>query len=129
MKGVAELHDAADSLNAAIRGFEDAVNSYRPGVYASVPLDQLGDCTRALAWKRKGDVWLVVVEKRWPDSQQDADSPLIKASRETRLTAVPKLAELWGAITAALAVERQRVEQATRKVHDLTDHIFGSFQK
>lgn len=121
----AKLSKVTDDLNQAIRTSEFALQKLGLGVRARVELytrvlDDDGDTglevTTWLAFGKLDGKWRLLVETDRPDHDDSTEQPLVNASREDRLCASRKLADLLDAMTAVIDREIAEVEEALRRV-------------
>ncbi len=122
-----KLAQATDKLNASLTSVERAIAELSLGVRAEVDLssDEDGSYQR-LVFSKDGKSWrLFVREGHVIDPHPDEYTPLLNASRETRLTAVGKLKDLVDALVAAAEEECKRVEAKAAEADTIANNLMG----
>lgn len=96
------LDSETDKLNELLAKAETAIGEMRMGVCARVPFSG-----RELSWEKHGSQWMLMV---YFDAVQK--TPLLKASRELRVSAVEHLDELVVALMKEVARQETEVRDA-----------------
>ena len=124
------LHEATDRLNKVLLRCEEALSELKLGVSAAVTLDEDEQgWYRALRFGKSGGQFKLLIETG-VDGDPDVNiTPLVSASRETRLEAVNALPELYKRLLAAFEAEIERVNTSIKSVEELTDDLRAKARK
>ncbi len=113
------LGGAADQLNASLEAVEKDLAGLKLGVTASVLLSSNEhDFEEWLTFQKHGNAWRLVLESGFCVASPDhwTVSPLVTASRGTRLEAVGLLPKLLAELIAKAEEEIREVEEAAQEV-------------
>jgi hypothetical protein len=124
-----KLGSATDELNAAIGRAEQAIASMKLGVSASVTLtedsEQSYDRLELLTFQKEGASWRLLVERGIAGEPESwSSTPLVNASRETRLLAADRLPEL----IAKLITEAESHVELVRLQAAMYDSVASSIK-
>lgn len=116
-----QLDEATERLNQTLRRAEATFAALKLGVSASVPLRQDGQWNVVLRFTKDANEWRpMVVNSIGP---QSTDTPLLSASRETRLCALSKLPELYQAMLAAVDKQAASIELELSRAEAFLDSL------
>jgi hypothetical protein len=119
------LHEATDRLNKVLVDAEKALAALNLGVSAWAVLEEDGrGWFKTLEFIKIGsDFKLMIVTGLEGDETTTTKTPLISASRETRLDAVAALPKLYKQLVKAVGDETERVNKSIIEVERLTSVI------
>jgi hypothetical protein len=123
-----KLGVATDELNESLTGAEEAIASLKLGVTASVTLEELEEeiapgleRITCLTFGKEGSAWRLLIERGVVGEPETwKTTPLVSASRETRLLATKHLREL---LKKLIEVAEAHVEEVRVQAADVNDFI------
>ncbi len=122
----AEMNSATDQLNRALYEAEKAIADLKLGVTASVNVvsDPESAWYEVLSFGKVNQTWRLMWETGYADSEDSPEvTPLVNASRATRLSAVDSLPALVEALIRTASEEVETVRAKAKAAQELTAQL------